>query len=56
MCNERSYETSSYSSDGFHPNDSGYAFIAAEVVLAVTNAAYPPPRLNCPRMSMVPPP
>ena len=56
MCNERSYQTSSYSSDGFHPNDSGYAFIAAEVVLAATSAAYPPPRLNCPQMSVVPPP
>ena len=55
MCNERSYLTSSYSSDGFHPNDSGYAFIAGEVVLAVTSA-YPPPRVNCPEMSMVPPP
>ena len=56
MCNERSYQTSSYSSDGFHPNDSGYAFIAGEVVLAATSAAYPPPRLNCPQMSVVPPP
>ena len=48
MCNERSYQTSSYSSDGFHPNDAGYAFIAAEVVLAATNAAYPPPRAQLP--------
>ena len=56
MCNDRSYQTSNYSSDGFHPNDSGYAFIAAEVVLAATSAAYPPPRLNCPQMSVVPPP
>ena len=56
MCNDRSYQTSSYSSDGFHPNDSGYAFIAAEVVLAATSAAYPPPRVNCPQMSVVPPP
>jgi lysophospholipase L1-like esterase len=56
MCNDRSYLTSSYSSDGFHPNDSGYAFIAAEVVLAATSAAYPPPRGSCPQMTRVPPP
>ena len=56
MCDERSYRTSNYSSDGFHPNDSGYAFIAAEVVLSATNVAYPPPRDNCPQMSVVPPP
>ena len=56
MCNERSYQTSNYSGDGFHPNDAGYAFIAAEVVLAATSAAYPPPRGSCPQMSVVPPP
>jgi lysophospholipase L1-like esterase len=56
MCNDRSYLTSSYSSDGFHPNDSGYAFIAAEVVLGATSAAYPPPRGSCPQMTLVPPP
>ncbi|MEO8256362.1 MAG: SGNH/GDSL hydrolase family protein [Acidobacteriota bacterium] len=56
MCDQRSYQTSNYSSDGFHPNDAGYAFIAAEVVLAATSASYPPPRGNCPQMTIVPPP
>ena len=28
MCDSRSYLPSNYSSDGFHPNDAGYAFIA----------------------------
>jgi lysophospholipase L1-like esterase len=56
MCDARSYQPSMYSADGFHPNDSGYAFIASEVVLAATAASYPPPRTNCPEMSVVPNP
>ena len=28
LCNSRSYQASTYSSDGFHPNDTGYAYIA----------------------------
>jgi hypothetical protein len=28
----------------FHPNDSGYAFISAEVVNAITCPSYPAPR------------
>ena len=38
MCDARSYLASNYSSDGLHPNDAGYAFIAAEVVRAITAA------------------
>ena len=57
MCDARSYQTSNYSSDGFHPNDAGYAFIAADVVLAATNAAYPPPRRQLPADERaIPPP
>ena len=44
MCDARSYMPSNYFSDGLHPNDSGYAFIASEVVRAVTSASYPPPQ------------
>ena len=31
MCDARSYLASTYSSDGFHPSDAGYAFIAGEL-------------------------
>ena len=49
MCDARSYQTvDAIPSDGFHPNDAGYAFIAAEVVLAATTAPYPPPRGELP--------
>ena len=38
MCDGRSYLPSNYSSDGLHPNDAGYAFIASEVVRAMTTS------------------
>ena len=43
-----------YSSDGFHPNDDGYAFLASEVVAAIKSATYPAPRASCSQMSIVP--
>ena len=54
MCDSRTYIPSNYSSDGFHPNDAGYAFIADEVVKAVTASSYPAPRSSCSQMSLVP--
>jgi lysophospholipase L1-like esterase len=54
MCDARSYFASNYSSDGFHPNDSGYAFIAAEVVKAITSSSYPAPQSSCAPMTLVP--
>jgi len=53
MCDARSYATSNYSSDGLHPNDAGYAFIAAEVVRAITSS-YPAPQSSCSQMTIVP--
>lgn len=54
MCDARFYQSSSYSSDGFHPNDTGYAYMAAEIVTALTGASYPAPRASCPQMTLVP--
>ncbi len=54
MCDARAYARANMSSDGFHPNDSGYAFIAAEIVKAMTNASYPSPLSNCAQMTAVP--
>jgi len=53
MCDGRSYIPGNYSAD-FHPNDAGYAFIAAEVVRAVTLSAYGTPGASCPQMTVVP--
>jgi lysophospholipase L1-like esterase len=56
MCDARTYVPANYSSDGFHPNDAGYAFIAAEVVRAATTGSYPTPQPKCPQMMVVPNP
>src|SRR5262249_54323486 len=53
MCDARSYQVGTYSWDGFHPNDGGYAFIASEVVRAITSANYPAPQSVCPAMTIV---
>lgn len=54
MCDARSYLPSNYSSDGLHPNDAGYAFIAGEVVRAITSSSYPAPQSTCSQMAIVP--
>ena len=54
MCDARSYLASTYSSDGLHPSDAGYSFIAAEVVRAMTTSNYPAPQATCAQMTIVP--
>jgi lysophospholipase L1-like esterase len=53
MCDARAYQSSTYSSDGFHPNDTGYAWMAAEVVAAATSN-YRAPSTSCSQMTLVP--
>ena len=54
MCDARLYQPSIYSSDGFHPNDAGYAILAAEVVRAATSSSYPAPQGGCAQTTLVP--
>lgn len=54
MCDPRSYIPSNYSSDGFHPNDAGYAYMAEVVFSAATTGTAPPPRATCAQMNLVP--
>jgi lysophospholipase L1-like esterase len=54
MCEPRLYQPSNLSSDGFHPNDSGYAILANGVVNAITSTAHPAPAATCPQMTLVP--
>ena len=54
LCNPRSYQGSTYSSDGFHPNDTGYAYIADELIKAINAGSHPPPAASCPQMTLVP--
>jgi lysophospholipase L1-like esterase len=52
MCDARSYQGSTYSSDGFHPSDTGYAWMAAEVIAAATTS-YRPPASKCAQTTLV---
>ena len=52
MCDPRSYIPSNFSSDGFHPNDAGYAFMAEATLRAVNSSSLPPPRADCPQMHL----
>jgi lysophospholipase L1-like esterase len=52
LCDARLYQSSYYSSDGFHPNDAGYALIGGEVVRALTSSSYAAPRSSCPQMTL----
>jgi len=54
MCDPRFYQGSIYSSDGFHPNDSGYSIMAGMIVQAVTAPPYPAPAASCSQMTLVP--
>jgi lysophospholipase L1-like esterase len=54
MCDTRTYQPSTYSSDGLHPNDAGYANLAAEVVRAILSGTYPPPQSTCEAMTQAP--
>ena len=53
MCDARSYQRATYSGDGFHPSDAGYAWMAAEVVSAATTN-YKSPQTSCSQMSLSP--
>lgn len=52
MCDPRSYQAGTYSGDGFHPNDTGYAFMAQAALDAIRTGA-PPPNPSCAEMRLV---
>jgi lysophospholipase L1-like esterase len=52
MCDPRAYQRANYSSDGFHPSDTGYAFMADKVVDAIASDPGPPPA-DCSFMRIV---
>ena len=53
MCDGRTYQKSNYSSDGFHPNDTGYSYIAGKVLDAAAATAWPAPPASCAQMDLV---
>jgi lysophospholipase L1-like esterase len=52
MCDPRLYQAATFSSDGFHPSDAGYAILGAEISRAMTATSYPAPRSSCPQMTL----
>jgi lysophospholipase L1-like esterase len=54
LCDARSYQASNYSSDGFHPNDAGYAYLAGEVLKAAETGSWPSPASSCAQMTLAP--
>ena len=54
LCEDRMYASSAYASDGFHPNDNGYAVMADLMLAAIRNTSYPAPSASCGRMAIVP--
>ena len=53
MCDAQVYDASRFSSDGFHPNDSGHAYLAQRVQVLV-NGASSSPASTCGQMAVVP--
>ena len=52
MCDSFFYQPSAFSSDGFHPNDAGYAHLADLMYAAATSGTAPAPRSSCSQMTI----
>lgn len=47
MCDARALQPSTYSADGFHPSDAGYALMAELGYAALTSGSSPAPQASC---------
>lgn len=54
LCDPRSLQPSTYSSDGFHPSDAGYALMADLGYAALTSGTSPGPQSSCPSRAVLP--
>ena len=54
MCDAQAYDPGRFSSDGFHPNDAGYTYLA-DRLRAIVNGASSSPAGSCSQMTLVPP-
>jgi lysophospholipase L1-like esterase len=54
MCDPQASIPSRFSSDGFHPNDAGYSYLA-DRLLAIASGASSSPAASCSQMAVVPP-
>lgn len=55
MCDPRVIQPSSFSGDGFHPSDAGYALMEQLAYPALSNGASPAPAPSCPNRTAFPP-
>jgi lysophospholipase L1-like esterase len=51
MCDPRLYDPASFSGDGFHPSDAGYATMGQLIANAITAASWPAPQASCAYMN-----
>ena len=54
MCDPNVYDRSRVSSDGFHPNDAGYAYMEQRILAAISGGVSAP-QASCAQMQAVPP-
>jgi lysophospholipase L1-like esterase len=54
MCEPRIYNPANFYSDGFHPNDNGYALMADLTYPALANGVASPPQSSCPSRTLLP--
>jgi len=54
LCDARILEAASFSSDGFHPSDRGYALMAELAYPAVVNGSHPAPAADCAQRRVAP--
>lgn len=52
MCDGTLYQPGFFSGDGFHPNDTGYAYLAGLIYTAANAATAPAPKASCAQMSI----
>jgi lysophospholipase L1-like esterase len=52
MCDTQIYQPGMFSSDGFHPNDAGYARLAALAFGAASTGASSAPKASCGQMTL----
>ena len=54
MCDASAYDPALIASDGYHPNDGGYAYLARRL-LPMVNGVSSPPSSSCSQMTLLPP-
>jgi lysophospholipase L1-like esterase len=55
LCDARFLQPSIFSSDGFHPNDTGYRLLADVMLSAIRQPTYPAPQNSCDPMTLAGP-